>query len=125
MYKGKIVHIVGMLSSYVGELDQDEHPNGEDWIRIKNPCSMKITGSNQLMISKLGGVENMYRPYVDIKMPPDVAFEVRVVDKASVLYEAYIAQITQKKREHIVTPGEAGLKNVVVPIMTMDKAVKH
>ncbi len=124
MYKGKIVHIVGMLSSYIGELQQGEHENGEDWIRIHNPCGLKIT-NNQLIIAKLGGVENMYLPYVDIKMPPDIAFEVRVVDKASVLYDKYIEQITQEKREHIVTPNEAGMKNVVVPIMNLNKAVKH
>ena len=112
MYKGEVVHIVGTLSSYLGELGQEEHPNGKNWMRINNPVAMKYEG-DQIKLLKLGGVEDLYKPYVDIKLPADVAYEVRVLDKASMLYDGYIKESRRKKPSLIVTPQAAGLKAVL------------
>jgi len=111
MYKGQVVHIVIGSMSYVGTLDQNEHPNGKDWLRINDPCGVSINGA-RITIAKIAGTLPIYRPFIDIRLPQGVVYRVHVVDKAGVLYEAYQNEIKHKEFQNIVLPGQPGLKAV-------------
>jgi hypothetical protein len=106
MYKGEIIHFISGNTEFLGEIDQGVHPNGENWLRIKNPCLIAYNPEKQgVMIAKMGGIDDVYRPFVDIRIPSNAVMQIRVLDKASELYKTYHRQIEQMKPKNIVLPG--------------------
>ena len=94
MYNGEVIHFIGGVHDYLGELDQSEHPMGSDWYRIKNPC---ITFQQQdpqtqklnNVVASMAGPNKAYQKFVDIRVPPDSIMEIRVLDKKGDLYKVY------------------------------------
>lgn len=112
-YKGKIVHIMGGIHDFMGEIE--DSPNGDGWIRIKNPCLVKTIeqkGAVGELISKLGGPQDIYENFVDLYIPPgESLLEIRVLNENGGLHEAYMKQINQPKIERLVVPGMKGFFN--------------
>jgi len=135
-YKGKIVHVIGGMHDFMGEIDafcsevkddngyssiigDGKHPNGDGWIRIKNPCLVKTVEQKNAvgeLISKLGGPQDVYEAFVDLYIPPGESLvEIRVLNENGGLHEAYMKQIKQPKIENIVVPGMKGFFNPPQP----------
>lgn len=116
-YKGKIVHVFGVLSSYLGEIDTQDHPNGKNWMRLHNPCIMenRLAEDKQtihLKLIKLGGTEELYAKHVDIKIPSDMCIEIREINKKGPLFDLYHKEIKRKKSKLIYTPNDPRLTKV-------------
>uniref|UniRef100_A0A6M3III3 Uncharacterized protein n=1 Tax=viral metagenome TaxID=1070528 RepID=A0A6M3III3_9ZZZZ len=109
MYKAEIIHFIGGLTEFVGELDQSEHPNGLNWYRIRNPCII-FTRENKEMkridtvVALLSGPQKVYRKFVDIRIPEDSILEIRVLDKNGALYEHYSKEVNRIMPEKIILP---------------------
>lgn len=112
VYKGKIVHIIGAPTEYLGIIDN--HPmckkdyNG--WLRIKNPCfigqiQIKNTAKIETKIVKYGMPSGDYELYVDAYIP-DFALELRPLDPEGGSYAAYQNQMGKEftRGGVIVTP---------------------
>ena len=99
MYENEIIHFIGGTTDYIGELDQGDHPNGIGWWRIKNPClsiqAPSMEGANlDIQIGRLGGPDGVYQAYVDLHIPPGIAFsEIRVLTKGGILHDLYMQEI--------------------------------
>lgn len=116
MYKDEIIHFTGGMVTYIGRLDQSEHPNGEGWYRILDPCTMTVYEDDkrhaQLSLQRIWGMSKFFRHFVDIYCPPDSLKEIRVLDKNGGLYKAYMKELGQPEMELIVSPSEADIKNI-------------
>jgi hypothetical protein len=122
-YKGQVVHFMGGLHDFVGEIETffqetdlpgmstapGVHPIGEGWIRINKPCltsTIKDKGRQLEQIGTMGGPGHNYQDFVDIYIPPGQSvMEVRVVDPESDMFRAYQRVVSQIKPKHIVLPG--------------------
>lgn len=111
MYEGKIIHIVGITNGYLGEVENKDHPNGKTWIRLLNPCAMH-NQDNQINVITMCGPEELYEPFVDINLPGDLHYEIRVVKEGRALHAAYKKEISRKKSSIIATPNDIGLRLV-------------
>ncbi|MCK4716978.1 MAG: hypothetical protein KAT54_09250, partial [Candidatus Marinimicrobia bacterium] len=91
MYNDEIIQFFGGINQYIGELDQSKHPLGAGWYRIKNPCcpytEQKGDGVT-VSLSRIWGIDKLYRKFVDIYCPQDSLIEIRVLDKHGGLYKA-------------------------------------
>jgi len=117
MYKGEIIHFIGGITEYIGELDQTEHPKGTGWYRIKNPCYFVQQKSPDgksitLGVSRIWGVDKLYRKYVDLYCPPDSLIEIRTLDKNGGLYKSYMNQLERPSLDKIIPPTGADLQAV-------------
>lgn len=110
-YKGKIVHVIGGLHDFMGEIDTGPG-NGNGWIRINNPCLVQsVQKKNEVgeLISKMGGPQRVYEDHVDIYIPPGQSIlEIRVLKEGGGLHHAYMKQINQPKIDRLVVPGMPG-----------------
>jgi len=111
MYKGEVVHFIGGLTEFLGELDQTEHPNGVNWYRIKNPCIVFTRNNEQMkrvetVVALLSGPQKAYRRFVDIRIPPDSILEIRVLDKNGALYKHYYDEVNRIMPEKIILPEQ-------------------
>ena len=94
MYRDEVIHFIGGVHDYLGELDQSEHPMGKHWYRIKKPCLIfrQEDAANKKMtqaVASLAGPQKAYLKYVDIYVPPESIMEIRTLDKNGKLYEIY------------------------------------
>lgn len=109
MYKGQIIHFNGGINAYVGELDQANHKNGENWYRIINPCEVRYkaepNGLTRMGLSAIWGNGDFFKHFIDIKVPDESIIEIRIVDKEGDLYEAYKKEIKRKKSKIIQVPS--------------------
>jgi hypothetical protein len=103
MYKGEVIHIIGGLNDYIGELDQSEHPNGPGWYRINKPVLSFLQQDdkgrpvNALFAYKGAPGEQTYRDYVDIFIPPDDPKEIRTLVKDGPSHKIYMKIVNAKK----------------------------
>jgi len=116
MYQNEIIHFTGGINEYIGELDQTEHPLGEGWIRIKNPCEViygekKGQGKVRLLL-RIWGVKKDYRRFVDIYCPPDSLKEIRVLDKDGEVYKVYKRELDRPSLDLIKAPTDADLATI-------------
>jgi hypothetical protein len=111
MYNGEIIHFIGGLTEYIGEMDQGQHPMGKGWYRIKNPAWVLTTsdGNDKLhtVVGRLGGPQHAYRKFVDIFIPEQSLIEIRVLEKDSDLYKFYLKEVNRPKSELIHLPGSS------------------
>lgn len=118
-YAGEIIHFIGGMTPFLGELDQGDHPNGPNWYRIKNPCLIKLVPSEtgpktaKIDVTTLEGDNNYYRKYVDIRIPPDSILEIRTLDKKGEFYKMYDAAQKRIKKGLIHRVGNQGSANIV------------
>ena len=115
MYKDEIVHFFGGLNDYIGELDQTGHPMGPGWYRIKNPCCLQTKQDGDTLrvgITRIWGVDKMYRKYVDIYCPRDSLMEVRVLDKNGGLYKAYMNELGRPDLNLIKSPTSEDIRAI-------------
>ena len=112
MYQGEIIHFAGGMNEYIGELDQSKHPLGKGWCRIKNPCTVNLVQDGKTVnriISRIWGVEKLYRKFIDIYCPPDSLMEIRVVDKDGKIYKVYKQELDRPDLNLIKAPTDADL----------------
>jgi len=112
-YKEQIVHVIGGMNEYVGELDTAPHKNGSNWIRIKNPCKVNYmhdkAGSQAIRLMSMYNSGTLYKQYVDIRLPDDPALEILTLLKDGDLMKNYLSQVTREKSAIIQMPN-SGLK---------------
>jgi len=112
MYQNEIIHFTGGINEYIGELDQTKHPLGDGWYRIKNPCCPYINRDGDKVsfsITRIWGVDKLYRKFVDIYCPPDSLMEIRVLDKNGGLYKAYMKELNRPDLNLIKPPTDSEL----------------
>jgi len=114
VYKGKVVHIVGAgASDYMGRIDDSPHPLGWGWVRILDPCIVRIRVANQTVetgVSRLGGPEQAYEMSVDVFIG-DLSIEIRTLREGGELmasYERQLANVTKR----IVSPSSRDVANI-------------
>lgn len=92
VYKDEIVHMIGGLSTIVGELIECPHEEPE-WYRLKNPVRIiweQKGDQARIHFHVIGGQEGMFkRDFMDFKIPQDAAIELNIVDKESDFYKSY------------------------------------
>jgi len=109
MYQNEIIHFTGGINEYIGELDQTKHPLGDGWYRIKNPCCPYTNQDGDKVsfsITRIWGVDKLYRKFVDIYCPPDSLMEIRVLDKNGGLYKAYMKELNRPDLNLIKPPTD-------------------
>ncbi len=118
-YAGEIIHFIGGVTPFLGELDRGGHPNGSNWYRIHNPCLVRIVPSpndpnkGMVDITTMEGDESAYRKYVDIRIPEDSILEIRVLDKQGNLYKMYDAAQKRIKKGVIHRVGNSDIASIV------------
>ena len=108
MYKGEVIHFIGGLTEYIGQLEMSEHLNGKGWYRLNDPCVLvheKKGEEVRTRISRLGGPKRVYRRFVDIFIPDAYPMEIRVLDKNNELYNVYFEAVNQVVPDRIVLPN--------------------
>lgn len=109
MYRDEIIHFTGGIYDYLGELDQSEHPMGDNWYRIKKPCHIfqqKNPDDSSItnIVSSINGSGKIYRKFVDVRIPPDSIMEIRILDKSGQLYRLYRKEADRVDSEIIIKP---------------------
>jgi len=105
-YKGEVVHIIGGIQEYIGEIEEGDHKNGIGWHRINNAClTFKRVYDNDKKIHTVVSALRGYRKFVDQYIPPDLPIEVLTLDKNDELYKVYKKEINQVKTSHIILPN--------------------
>ena len=109
-YKGEIVHFIGGIHEFIGELQQDEHPLGPGWYRIKNACLTFVRQNEKekrldTVVAAIDGPNKAYRTFVDFYLSPDMPIEIRVLDKNGGLYKFYNEEVNRIKADRIIIPG--------------------
>lgn len=109
MYNSEIIHFIGGVHDYIGELDQSEHPMGKNWYRIKKPCitfSQRNEEKQRVdnVVASMVGPHKTYRKFVDIRVPEDSIMEIRVLDKNGDLYKFYQKESNRVSPSLIVMP---------------------
>lgn len=115
VYKGKIVHFIGGIHEYVGELDTKTHPNGTGWFRLLNPCFYMIQKKGQdyiVSLLRLWNVDKAYERYVDLFIPADSLVEIRELDETGQLYKSYKTELSKPSLDLIVAPTGEDLRNI-------------
>jgi hypothetical protein len=109
MYRDEIIQLTGGVNDYVGKLDQTNHPMGEGWYRINEPCiifTRENPASKQIqnVIVPMKGIpgQEAYRNYVDVRIPDTMAMEIRTLDKEGPMYRLYMQEINRKKSSIIL-----------------------
>ena len=113
-YKGKVIHFIGGINEYLGELDQSSALS-ENWIRIYNPVLVRFVTrgvETGLMVERLGGPGEAYEKFVDLWLPDTLRYEVRVLREDGHLYATYIKQREMPRIENIVLPGTPEIQRV-------------
>lgn len=99
-YNGEIIHFMGGIHDYIGELSQTKpHPMGPHWYRINKPCITFLQQGPQKLVdvvASMHGPFNKYRKFVDIYIPPDSTMEIRVLDKKGKLFKFYQEELSRK-----------------------------
>jgi hypothetical protein len=111
MYKEQVIHFKGGINEWMGELDQAPHKMGKNWYRINNPVMIRYLGDGRLGLTAIQGPDNMYKKFIDIRVPEDSILEILTVDREGGLYKAYIKESAREKSNIIVSPN-SGLKLV-------------
>ncbi len=116
-YKNEIIHFIGGLTPFLGELKQGDHPNGPSWYRIVNPCLVRVVqqtkeSAPEVEVLTLEGSENNYRKFVDIRIPEDSIMEIRPLDKGGKLYKMYDAAQKRIKKGVIHRVGNQDIANL-------------
>jgi len=117
-YAGKVVHVIGGISEYIGELA--DHPMNEGefcgWIRIKNPCLVQLhtdeAGSIKIRLMRIGGVQGNYRDRVDMHFPKDTFLEIRELMKSGTLCQAYRNELERPVLDKIIDPNAVDFKKI-------------
>jgi len=117
-YNGEIIHFIGGIHGYIGELDQSKHPMGEGWVRIKNPCAVDIVQDNKTkavnrVIARIWGIKKLYQKYVDIYCPKDSLKEIRVLDKQGEIYQVYQKELNRPDLNLIKAPTDGDIAKVL------------
>lgn len=105
-YKGKIVHFIGGIHEYLGEIQWLDQTG---WLRISNPVLARAHTQGKeagLYLERLGGPGEVYAKWVDLYIPLGQSLmEVRILMEGSSLHNAYMKQVNQPKIENIIIPG--------------------
>jgi len=109
---GDIVHLIGGITEYAGEISLISEEKMGYWVSIKNPCIlMMVQKGNQMLstLSILGGPEYVYEHHVILYLPKDSLIEIRVLDREGGLYALYKKQAATPKYEGVLDlPGSPG-----------------
>ncbi len=108
-YSDEIIHFIGGIHEYLGRLGEGEHPMGDDWFSIKDPC---LTWMHQneaekrldTVVASLWGPHKVYRRYVNFRIPPECPIEIRELDKNGSLYGYYQKTINMPTEGKIILP---------------------
>jgi len=115
MYQNEVIHFVGGINEYIGELDQTKHPLGEGWLRINNPCRFYFEQQKdrfKVQISRIWGVDKLYRKFIDIYCPADSLKEIKVLDKNGGFYKAYMKELGRPDLNLIKAPTDADVASI-------------
>ena len=112
MFEGEVIHFTGGFKEYIGRLEMSDHPLGDGWWRINDPCTIMADEKGdkiQIRVYRLGGINKWYRKYVDFYIPPhESMIEIMTLWKDNDLYNMYIKAINQEPSKHIWTPSDGG-----------------
>ena len=109
-YKDQIVRFTGGIHDWIGEIDQAPHKMGKNWYRLKNPV-MVAEDAKGLRMLAVQGANNLFKKYVDIRVPDDCVIEILTVDPSGDVMKAY-KQESERKKSDLILPAGAGLKLV-------------
>ena len=107
-YKDKIVQFFGGVNQYIGEMDPGPHPNGSNWYRILNPCCPNVESVGdgvRLSLTRIWGMDKLYKKYVDIYCPPDSLIEIRELDGG--MLNMYKKELERPDMNLIKSPGDS------------------
>lgn len=109
-YKDEIIHFIGGIHEFIGKLQQEPHPNGPGWYRIKDACLTFIRENKEAkrldtVVVAIDGPNKTYRKFVDFYLSPDMPIEIRVLDKNGGLYRFYNEEVNRVKADKIIIPG--------------------
>ena len=109
MYNDETIQLSGGMNDFIGKLDQAPHPMGDGWYRIYEPCLIftQDDPKNKRRVQVLAyvpGIEKNFRNFVDVYIPKESCKEIRVLDKAGVLYKIYQKEISRKAPNLILVP---------------------
>lgn len=111
MYKDQIVRFTGGIHDWIGEIDQAPHKMGKNWYRILNPVMVAEDGKGGMRFHAVQGNENLFKKYVDLRIPDDCVIEIMTVDPSGAVMKAY-KQESERKKSDLILPAGAGLKLV-------------
>uniref|UniRef100_A0A6M3IY78 Uncharacterized protein n=1 Tax=viral metagenome TaxID=1070528 RepID=A0A6M3IY78_9ZZZZ len=110
MYNDEVIQLIGGVNDFIGKLDQSEHPLGDRWFRIKDPCLVfnREDPAHKRMttvVARLSGPDGKsYRNFVDVYIPLTDPVEIRVLDKDGPLCKVYIEERDRKAPTNIIIP---------------------
>ncbi|OGW44463.1 MAG: hypothetical protein A2Y66_01850 [Nitrospirae bacterium RBG_13_41_22] len=115
-YEGKVIQFTGGLRTYIGRMDSLPHPNGENWYRIKDPCTLDVVpdgkGKSQIMISRIWGIDHLYKHYVDVRVPDDSIMEIVELEEDGGFFKAYKKELDKASVKNIIIPSTADVINI-------------
>ena len=116
-YPGKVIHIIGGVREYIGEMGPLPHPNGPNWYRINNACQVihttrKNTNESVRLIQAIDGPQRDYEKYADLRIPEDSIIEITILNPKGNLHNLYKKEINAVKMDRIVAPGAADLEAI-------------
>lgn len=108
MYANEVVHVDWGIRSMIGRIDTSEHPMGENWVRILDPCDVFTAEKDGRYATHLQPVDypqKNYRKHVDVRIPSDAVLEIRTLDKNGERYKVYKKVMNLPRTNLIQTPG--------------------
>jgi hypothetical protein len=108
-YKGEVIHFIGGIHEFIGEVEVGPPMDHGRWYRIKNPCQSFVKQNEvqkrvDTIITSLAGPRKIYRKFVDLYVSHDMPLEIRVLDKNGELYKVYQQEVNRITPENIILP---------------------